>query len=55
MTSCVDALAADVQPRHVVRRVDGEEQEEGRQVHAQQHQRAVGDASEDVGAHQAIT
>ena len=27
-----DALAADVQPRHVVRRVDGEEKKEGRQV-----------------------
>ncbi len=39
------ALAADVQPRHVVGRVDREEQEEGRQVDAEQDQRAVGDAA----------
>jgi hypothetical protein len=36
-----DALAADVQPRHVVGRVDGEEQEEGEEVDADQDQQAV--------------
>ena len=45
-----DALAADVQARHVVGRVDGEEQEEGRQVDAEQDQHAVGDAAQDVAA-----
>ena len=35
-----DALAADVQARHVVGRVDGEEQEEGEQVDADQDRAA---------------
>ena len=47
------ALAADVHPRHVVRRVHGEEQQEREQVDADQDQHAVADPAQDVMDHSA--
>ena len=46
-----DALAADVHPRHVVRRVHREEQQEREQVDADQDQHAVADTADDVVDH----
>ena len=48
-----DALAADVHPRHVVRRVHREEQQEREQVDADQDQHAVADPADDVVDHDA--
>ena len=46
-----DALAADVHPRHVVRRVHREEQQEREEVDADQDQHAVADPADDVVDH----
>ena len=38
-------LAADIEARHIIRRVDRKEQHKGEQIDADQNQEAVADAS----------
>jgi hypothetical protein len=46
------ALDAELQARHVVRRIHHEEQGEGEQVHPDQDRDRVQQAADDVGEHQ---
>jgi molybdopterin-guanine dinucleotide biosynthesis protein A len=46
-----DTLAANVQTGHVVGRIDREEQEEGEQVHPDQHQQAIAEAPQYMANH----
>ncbi|KAG1249107.1 hypothetical protein G6F65_019257 [Rhizopus arrhizus] len=45
------ALSADGQARHVVRRVDREEQDEGEEVHADQNQHAIQQPADYIADH----
>src|SRR5690606_16917737 len=46
-----DPLASDGHPRHVVGRIDREEQHEGQQVYADQNKDAIQQPSQNVGSH----
>src|SRR5699024_3310168 len=46
-----DALAANGQTRHVVRRVDGKEENKGQDVDAQQDQYTIQQSTNNIGGH----
>ena len=48
-----DVLAAQIESRHVVGRIDGEKEQEREEIHAEEHERAVQKAAQKIERHHA--